>query len=105
LTIGERIQNLRLKLGYDSQIDFAKACGLTPAAICQYENNARKPSSEALMKIAKTCGVSIEYILGDDKPADNDSELSKAFFRNFEKLDEKDQKVVLDIMKSLKKKQ
>lgn len=104
MTTGEKIQELRQKLGYKSQIDFAKACGLSPAAVCQYESNIRRPSTDALMKISKICGVSIEYLCGNDSINKQDSdEMKHAFFRQFNKLTESNQKIVIDLMKSLGK--
>lgn len=100
MTIGDRIKKLRLEIPNYSQIKLAKNTGLTPAAISQYENNARKPNSEALQKIALALKVSTDYLLGDET-LESDSKEKQTFFRNYSKLNENQKKQVDDFMEFL----
>ena len=70
MEIGERIKYLRSKLGI-TQTLLAKNAGLTSAAISQFEAGSRKPSFDALSKLASAFNVSTDFLLGkkeDDQP-------------------------------------
>lgn len=97
MTIGDRIIKLRESLLYKSQAEFAKACGMNQPALCQYENNVRKPSIEALKKLSKTCNVSIDYIVGNENNKSND--FISPVVMMFDKLNDKDKIFVIDIIK------
>jgi transcriptional regulator with XRE-family HTH domain len=46
------------------QYELAKKSGLTPAAICNYENGSRKPNYEALIKLSEALSVPLAELVG-----------------------------------------
>ena len=50
------------------QVELADRTGLQPSAISQFENGQREPSPENLCKLADALGVTVDYLLGRDKP-------------------------------------
>jgi transcriptional regulator with XRE-family HTH domain len=62
-SFGERLRNLRLSRGL-SQGDLAKRIGKSISMIGMYENSARMPSYETLIRFAKTFNVTTDYLLG-----------------------------------------
>ncbi|MDL2232057.1 helix-turn-helix domain-containing protein [Ruminococcaceae bacterium OttesenSCG-928-L11] len=69
-TFGERLRNLRLSRNF-SQGDLAKRIGRNISMIGLYENSSRMPSYETLIRIARTFGVSTDYLLGVEPQNDN----------------------------------
>jgi transcriptional regulator with XRE-family HTH domain len=62
--IGERIQQLRAQRGW-SQNELAKQAKLYQALISRLENQVQDTlHPEALKKLAKTLGVSADYLIG-----------------------------------------
>jgi len=61
--IGERIKELRKELGI-TQTKLANDAGLTSAAISQFEAGSRKPSFDALSKLANAFNISTDSLLG-----------------------------------------
>lgn len=64
--IGLRIAGLRKGLGW-SQAELAMRAGTTQQSIQRYEAGASEPKISALLSIAKTCGVSISFLLGQSE--------------------------------------
>ena len=62
---GKRIRDRRLALEM-TQGELASVCGLSQAAICQFENInlSRKPSYSALVKLSDGLRCTVDYILG-----------------------------------------
>lgn len=67
--IGERIKELR-KENEITQEELAKNIDVSTSMVGMYETNARKPSYEALIKIAKYFGVSTDYLLNTEEKLD-----------------------------------
>ncbi len=67
MPVANRIKNQRTKLRI-TQTELARAARLTPAAISQFESGARKPSFDALSKLAKALKVTTDYLLGMKQP-------------------------------------
>lgn len=63
MSVGERIAKKRIDLGLN-QSELALQSGLKPAAINQYESGERKPSYEALIKLAGALKVSTDFLIG-----------------------------------------
>ena len=59
-----RLREYRLKNGYKTATDFAKAAKLSKASYISYEKGTRTPSAEILATIAKNLNVSTDYLLG-----------------------------------------
>lgn len=105
--IGDRIKRRREELGM-SQSHLARRADLTPSAIWQYEQGERRPSSEALKKLADALKVATDFLLGvrdptwEDLMADKDL---RRMFRGLESLSEKDKERLLDFYSLLKQRQ
>lgn len=64
MTIGERIKELRLKLGY-SQVDFADKINVSKQTLYKYENNiVTNIPSDKIEAIARLGNVSPAYLMG-----------------------------------------
>jgi transcriptional regulator with XRE-family HTH domain len=72
--IARKLRELRDAEGLN-QGQFAKKVGLTQAAISQFEDGKRFPSSKALQKIAAGLGLSIDILLGNG--GNNDEQYSE----------------------------
>lgn len=59
----QKIKELRLERGW-SQQDVADRVGLNKMTISQYENGNRKPSLDAIEKLAEVFHVDMNYLLG-----------------------------------------
>ena len=56
-----RVERARRNL---SQAEVAEAVGITPAAICRYEQGQRQPNVQTLARIADFFGVSMDRMMG-----------------------------------------
>lgn len=59
--IGERIKELREKLGFTCE-EFCENVGISRSALSMYETGQRIPRDEIKLKIARCLGVSIEFL-------------------------------------------
>ncbi len=106
--ISSKIKELRSKSGM-SQAKLAEYAGITGSAISQIEAGNRIPSLIVSQKIASALKVSTAELTGDKEslPSNSSAETAQAFFRkyqNIENLDEKDKKIILNLIDSLKDK-
>ncbi|QGU00302.1 hypothetical protein SYNTR_1708 [Candidatus Syntrophocurvum alkaliphilum] len=62
---GKRLKILR-EAHYLSQAELAKALSVSRSTISSYENDARHPDYDTLIKIAEFFDVSIDYLLRND---------------------------------------
>ena len=69
MSLGERIRQLRKEAGW-SQTELAERIAVDPGRVSKYEAGRMSPSPEALIRLAETLNVSIDYLLIDDIPAD-----------------------------------
>lgn len=75
--IGERIQYLREEKNL-TQAELAKLLNISKSSLSSYEQNARRPSVDTVIQIAKFFNVTSDYILElTNKPLDLDTILSK----------------------------
>lgn len=70
---GRRLKELRMVQGLN-QTQFAKRVNLTQAAISQFEDGKRIPSSGALQKIAIGLGLSFDELIGNFEETSTDIE-------------------------------
>ncbi len=63
MTLNENIRQLRTARNL-SQVDLAKALGVTKQSISNWENNNIQPSIDMLIHLAKFFSVSTDYLLG-----------------------------------------
>lgn len=68
--IGEKIKELRKENGI-TQEELAKNIDVSTSMVGMYETNARKPSYEVLIKIAKYFEVSTDYLLNTEEKLDS----------------------------------
>jgi transcriptional regulator with XRE-family HTH domain len=104
MSVADRIRSRRLKLGI-TQTQLAKAAKLTPAAISQFESGARKPSFDALSKLATALKVTTDYLLGRKQPSYEDilaDPKVSVMFRGLMGFSEKDKETMLEFYEFLK---
>lgn len=63
MTLNENIRQLRMARNL-SQVDLAKALGVTKQSVSNWENNNIQPSIDMLVHLAKFFSVSTDYLLG-----------------------------------------
>lgn len=104
MVVAERIKNRRMELGI-TQTQLAKSARLTSAAISQFESGLRKPSFDALSKLAKALKVSTDFLLGMKQPGYEDilaDPKVSVMFRGIMDLSEKDKDAMLEFYEFLK---
>ncbi len=104
MSVGNRIRNRRMELSI-TQTRLAKTAKLTPAAISQFESGSRKPSFDALSKLATALKISTDYLLGKKQPGYDDilaDPKVSVMFRGFMKFSEKDKESMLEFYEFLK---
>ena len=104
MSVADRIRNRRTELSI-TQTQLAKTAKLTPAAISQFESGSRKPSFDALSKLAIALKVTTDFLLGRKSPgyADilADPKIS-VMFRGMMGLSEKDKETMLEFYEFIK---
>lgn len=76
-TIGDRIKNLRLKIG-KNQVSFADSIDVSKQTLYKYEHNIiTNIPSDKIEAIAKLCNVTPAYIMGWEEPLSNQFSLGK----------------------------
>ncbi len=106
MAVANRIRNQRARLGI-TQTELAKSAKLTPAAISQFESGARKPSFDALSKLAMALKVTTDYLLGMKKTGYEDilaDPKVSVMFRGLMEFPEKDKQTMLEFYEFLKSK-
>jgi len=101
--ISLKIKLLREECGW-SQSELANKSGVTASAISLIESRKRIPSLVVIRKISDALKVSVSVLTGDSTQ-EQTSKYAKDFFRKFgdlNDLDKNDQKIILDLAKSLK---
>lgn len=63
-TVGENIRNLRIKAGYETQVQFAKVIGRTGAIVSLMECGKRVPNVKTLIQMKGIFKVPVDTILG-----------------------------------------
>ena len=66
----KRLRLLREKVNL-TQSELAKEFKISPSTIAMYERGERKPDPDMLIKFADFFSISIDYLLGRDKPSIN----------------------------------
>jgi len=104
MSVANRIRNRRMEMGI-TQTQLAKAARLTPAAISQFESGSRKPSFDAMSKLATALKVTTDYLLGRKQPSYEDilaDPKVSVMFRGIMELSEKDKETMLEFYEFLK---
>lgn len=106
MSVATRIKNRRMELGI-TQTRLAKTARLTPAAISQFEAGSRKPSFDALSKLATALKVTTDYLQGRKQPSYEDilaDPKVSVMFRGMMEFSEKDKETMLEFYEFLKSK-
>jgi transcriptional regulator with XRE-family HTH domain len=85
--LGEKIraERKRLKLTLE---DLAEKTGSSKSYIWELENRpVVRPSAEKISKIADVFGVTVEFLLDDEKRTPTESDADQVFFRRVSQLD------------------
>lgn len=64
--LGNRIKKLRLEKGIPQKV-LAESIGISTSTIGMYEQNRRVPDADTLVKLSTYFGVTIDYLLGNEK--------------------------------------
>ncbi len=85
-TFGDKIRKLRQNKGYTLE-KLAELTQSSKSYIWELENkNPPRPSAEKLGAIAKTLGVTVDYLMGSDLPGDLQTAEDRAFFREYQRM-------------------
>ena len=93
---GARLKELRLKAGL-TQKQLASQVGVTKSVISFYELRERAPSPEVLVKLSNIFHVSTDFLLGIDRKPEKPP-------LDLDGLTEKDVKLVLSLIETLRQK-
>lgn len=96
----ERLAALRDKKGL-SQKEIATRLGMARTTYSGYENGSREPDLKTLNKIAEFYEVNVDWLVTGTKTAMNEED--KKLLKNFNKLNDKDQEYILELMERLRK--
>lgn len=64
--LGQKINELRVSFGW-SQVELGKRLKVAKQTVSNWENENIQPSIEMLVRLAKTFGVTTDYLLGFDE--------------------------------------
>ena len=97
MKFNERLRALRIKNSL-TQKDLSTLVGVSIVSVGSWESGTKKPSSEAIISLAKSFNVSTDYLLGVSVEADKDEQLlsqsEKTLLSNYRLLDNHGRKVV-----------
>lgn len=97
--LGDKIRKLRKDQNLTLD-ELAKRTESSKGYIWELENrDTRRPSAEKLMKIAEILETTTDFLLDTNKAEPDNTDLQATLYRNFEKLDEDDQKRFLKMVK------
>lgn len=95
--IGKMMKTLR-ESAEMTQSELAKLAGLTQAAISQFEEGKRVPSTRAIHKVAEALGVSTNFLIAESPlPEDVDPEKAAAIKELLELVKDKPAKSILHL--------
>ena len=63
MKFSKRLKELRIEKGI-SQMDLAKATGISQSAIAKWELGKTEPTASALIKLSEFFGETVQYLLG-----------------------------------------
>lgn len=85
--LGEKIRSERKRLKLTLE-QLAEKTDTSKSYIWELENRpVVRPSAEKISKIAEILGVTVEFLLDDEKHTQTESDVDMAFFRRVTKLD------------------
>lgn len=96
----ERLRALREKRGL-SQAEASRRLGIVRTTYSNYEAGNRQPDNETLKKIAEFFEVSVDYLLGLDKPFIINDQAKNAVIEEYTRLPQEEKRIVDDLIKML----
>lgn len=103
--VAKKIKELREKAKL-SQSELAERAGITSSAISMIEGGQRSPSLVVIKKISEAFNMTVSELTGE-KASKNTNNDVQMFFRKYSELndlDESDQRIIKNLIKSLKDK-
>ncbi len=101
----ELLEKIRILAGEKgvSIAQLERDCGFSKNSVVKWDKNA--PSGDKLLRAAKYLGVSVDYLLGNDRGEEEFPEIYFNFLRGAKDLDlsKKDLDLLLDIARRFKK--
>ncbi len=73
--VGKRLKEIRMQKGLSQQA-LGNMIGVTKVSICGYENGARVPTIDNLVKLADNLNTTIDYLLGREVTVMNEENKS-----------------------------
>jgi transcriptional regulator with XRE-family HTH domain len=110
MPLGERVKERRSKLRMN-QKQLAEACEITQATISRIESGkVNQLKSDALMRLAKVLGVTVDYLVGKTERMTPDDvlesdETASVIFRGYEKLSPEGKETLKDFVRFLQAKE
>jgi transcriptional regulator with XRE-family HTH domain len=103
--LGKKIRDLRMAKGFTLE-KLAELTDSSKSYIWELENkNPPRPSAEKVAKIASVLGVTADYLMNNSQSTPDESVLDKAFFREYQGLDDKDKDRIREMVKAWGKKE
>ena len=75
MQLGDKLTYLRKNANY-SQDQLAKRLNTSRSSVAMYESNARMPTTDTLVRYAQFFEVSLDYLLGNDRPVEGQDYLT-----------------------------
>jgi transcriptional regulator with XRE-family HTH domain len=97
MKLGEKITKLRKEKKL-SQIDIAKAVGVSRDAISKYERGDIVPSVENAKKIADILGVSLDYLVSPEEKLDVVDNTMLLRVKEIQKLADNDRSTIISVI-------
>lgn len=102
MSLATKLQKLRTAKRESLQ-DVADAIGASKAHVWELERGtAKNPSIELVRKLADHFGVSIASLVGEEPDHTTDDPQLQVMYRQLQSLDERDRRVLEDIIKGMK---
>lgn len=102
-SLGAKLTRLRLKTNESLQ-EIADAVGASKAHIWQLEKGkADNPSLSVIQKLADHFGVSVSYLVGEDREEPDGDVALQRMFRQAQQLDERDREILDGMLNQLLK--
>lgn len=100
---GERLKALRTEAGW-SQAELAEKIGSDARQVSRYENNKVAPGLEAVIRMAQTFNVSVDYLLIDDaerRPLNAPSSHVDARLADLDQLTDEERATITNVIDAL----
>jgi len=102
MSLGSKLNELRSKKGESLQ-QTADALGITKTHIWELEKGkSSNPTAELLKKLADHYKVTVDFLLDANQSEPGMNDEAMVFYRDLKSLDQKDQEVILNVMKTLR---